>query len=170
MPEPLPPLFTIELTFPIQDFQTNWKQCSLLANYIAEYTAYQFEQQERAENIISTITNELLEAVVSLAPAQSDLVIRVEQQETGLQLYTSHLIHSELISPYTEFLEELMLDDADESYLNLLTTAEKPEQYFNQLGLMMVSHDFGANIARVPQCQTDRICTQLFIPNEEFQA
>ena len=165
-----PPLFAIELTFPARDFQSDWKQCSLLANYIAEYTAYQFEQQERAENIISTITNELLEAIVYLAPPQSDLIIRVEQQETGLQLNSSHLVHAELIAPYTEFLEELSPDSADAPYLRLLTAPETPDRYFNQLGLMMLSHDFGARLARIPQSQTDRVCTQLFIPNEEFQA
>ncbi len=165
-----PPLFAIELTFPVHDFQSDWKQCSLLANYIAEYTAYQFEQQERAENIVSTITNELLEAVVYLAPAQSDLIIHLEQLTDGLQLKSSHLVRSDLIPPYIEFLKELEPGIADEPYLNLLTTAEKSEHYFNQLGLMMVSHDFGAHIARMPTMQPDRICTQLFISNEEFQA
>lgn len=165
-----PAPFTIEIIFPVHDFQSDWKQCSLLANYIAEYTAYQFEQQERAENIISTITNELLEAIVHLAPAQSDLVICVEQQESGLKLNASHLVHGELVDSYTTFLVELQTGHTDEAYLNLLTTAVTPPHYFNQLGLMMLTHDFGAHISRVPMLQPDRICTQLFITNEEFQA
>jgi hypothetical protein len=166
----VPPLFTVELTFPVQSFQSDWKQCSLLANYIAEYTAYQFDQQERAENIVSTIANELLEAIVYLAPAQSDLIIHIEQQEDGLQLKTSHLVRENLMPPYVQFLEELESGISDEPYLNLLTVAETTDHYFNQLGLMMVSHDFGARIARMPTMQPDRICTQLFIANEEFQA
>lgn len=169
-PDPSTALFAIELTFPVDEFQMDWKQCSLLANYIAEYTAYQFDQQERAENIVSTIANELLEAIVYLAPAQSDLIIHLEQHEDGLQLKASHLVQENLISPYVEFLEELKPGVADEPYLNLLTTSESTEHYFNQLGLMMISHDFGAHIARMPTMQPNRICTQLFISNEEFQA
>ncbi len=165
-----PPLFTVELTFPVQSFQSDWKQCSLLANYIAEYAAYQFDQQERAENIVSTIANELLESIVCLAPSHSDLIVRVEQNEAGLHINTSHLIQPELISPYTKFLEVLTSETSDQSYLNLLTTLEMPDYYFNQLGLMMVSHDFGATIVRRPLSHPERICTQLFIPNEEFQA
>jgi hypothetical protein len=165
-----PPLFAIELTFPVHDFQSDWKQCSLLANYIAEYTSYQFEQQERAENIISTVTNELLEAIVYLAPTQSDIIICVKHHETGLQLNTSHFVHAELIDAYTTFLAELEPNGTDEPYLNLLTNADTPDRYFNQLGLMMLSHDFGAHIVRVPSIQPERICTRLFIPNEEFQA
>lgn len=166
----VPPLFTVEFIFPVQSFQSDWKQCSLLANYIAEYTAYQFEQQERAENIVSTIANELLETIVHLAPAQSDLVIHLEQIEAGLQLKASHLVQETLLPPYIQFLEELEPGIADEPYLNLLTSSEPTDNYFNQLGLMMVSHDFGARIARMPTRQPHRICTQLFIANEEFQA
>jgi hypothetical protein len=76
-PDQASPQFAIELTFPVHEFQQDWKQCSLLANYIAEYTAYQFDQQERAENIISTIANELLEAIVCLAPDESDLFLHL---------------------------------------------------------------------------------------------
>lgn len=168
--DPMPPPFAIELSFPVQEFQKDWKQCSLLANYIAEYTAYQFEQQERAENIVSTITNELLEAVVTLAPAQSDLIIHLEQQNEGLQIKTSHLVQEDLFSPYVKFLEELEPGIADEPYLNLLTSSDEAEHEFNQLGLMMISHDFGAQIARQPTMQPDRICTQIFIDNKEFKA
>lgn len=169
-PDPSTAHFAIELTFPVDEFQRDWKQCSLLANYIAEYTAYQFAQQERAENIVSTITNELLEAIVYLAPAQSNLVIQLEQIEDGLQLKASHLVQETLLPPYVQFLEEIEPGIADELYLKLLTTAEPTDHYFNQLGLMMISHDFGARIARMPTLQPDRICTQLFIANEEFQA
>lgn len=164
-----PPLFTVEFTFPVKDFQSDWKQCSLLANYIAEYTAYQFDQQERAENIVSTIANELLESIVYLAPSYSDLIIRVVQTEDGLQINTSHLIQPELISPYTEFLKDITSDRTDQPYLNLLTTIDMPEHYFNQLGLMMVSHDFGVQIVRLPLSHPERICTRLIIPNKEFQ-
>ncbi len=163
------PLFSVEFTFPAQDFQTDWKQCSLLANYIAAYTAYQFQQQERAENIISTIANELLEAVVYLAPPHSDLSIQVAQQESGLQLRSSHLIRTELVAAYTTFLTNLAPGPADQSYLNLLITPKTPAHYFNQLGLMMVSHDFGAQLTRLPLSSPERFCTQLFIPNKEFQ-
>jgi hypothetical protein len=87
-----------------------------------------------------------------------------------LQLKTSYLVQTSLLAPYIGFLEELQPGIADDLYLQSLTTPEANEQYFNQLGLMMVSHDFGVRITRLPCMLPDRICTELFIANEEFQA
>lgn len=162
--------FTIKLTLPAKSLLNDWKQCSMLANYIAEYVGYQYEQQERAENLISTITNELLEAIISLAPEHSDLVITLHQSAEGLQLDTNHHIHANLASPYRQFLHSLMNTSDEDQYLEMLTTEEMPDLYFNQLGLMMLTHDFGASFTNCSAEQTDRVCTQLFIANKEFHA
>lgn len=162
------PLFAFELTLQARDFQTEWKRCNMLANYIAEYVAYQFAQQERAENLVSTITNELLEAVTRLAPAHSDLFIRCTQFEDELGLDAEHIIRAEAASPYLAFLESLNNGASDELYLELLTVKTRPIEYFNQLGLTMLIHDFGARLTASLDESAGRICTQVFIPIEEF--
>lgn len=162
--------FTIKLTLPAKNLLNDWKQCSMLANYIAEYVGYQYEQQERAENLISTITNELLEAITSLAPEHSDLIITLHQSIEGLQLDTNHSIHANLASPYQQFLNSLKQPNHEDKYFDMLTTEETPDLYFNQLGLLMLTHDFGASFANCPTDQNGRVCTQLFIDNKEFQA
>ncbi|MCA9933769.1 MAG: hypothetical protein H6662_18435 [Ardenticatenaceae bacterium] len=163
------PLFALKLTFPAQDFQTNWTQCSLLANYMAEYTAYQFTQQERAENIISTVANELLETAVHLATPHSDLTLHLEQHAAGLQLEVSLLPQPDLATAYTAFLQDLADDVGEQAYMQWLTAVTIPPHYFNQLGLMMIAHDFSVRITSV-SLASERICTRLFIPNEELQA
>lgn len=162
--------FTIKLTLPAKNLLNDWKQCSMLANYIAEYAGYQYEQQERAENLISTITNELLEAITSLAPEHSDLIITLHQLPHGLQLDTNHYIHANLATPYQHFLNSLSQPGHEDKYFDMLTTEEIPDLYFNQLGLLMLTHDFGASFTNCPTEQTNRVCTQLFIANKEFQA
>lgn len=162
--------FMIKLTLPAHNLLNDWKQCSMLANYIAEYVGYQYPQQERAENLISTITNELLEAITSLAPEHSDLTITLQQSAEGLQLDTNHHIHANLASPYLKFLNSLSQPGHEDQYLDMLTTEDTPELYFNQLGLLMLTHDFGATFTNCSTEQTDRVCTQLFIANKEFSA
>jgi len=164
------PPFTIKLTLPAKNLLNDWKQCSMLANYIAEYVGYQYPQQERAENLISTITNELLEAITSLAPENSDLVITLQQLAGGLQLDTDHNIRADLSSPYLSFLKSLNQPGNEEQYISMLTTENTPDLYFNQLGLLMLTHDFGASFSNCPTERSDRVCTQLFIANKEFQA
>lgn len=162
------PLFAFELTLQARDFQTEWKRCNMLANYIAEYVAYQFAQQERAENLVSTITNELLETVTRLAPAHSDLFIRCTQFEDELGLDAKHIIRAEAASPYLVFLENLGNGASDKLYLELLTAEMRPAEYFNQLGLTMLAHDFGARLTASLDESTDHICTRVSIPTEEF--
>jgi hypothetical protein len=164
------PLFTFELTLQAGDFQAEWKRCNMLANYIAEYVAYQFNQQERVENIISTIANELLEAIVRLAPAQTPLHIRCLQFENGLQLDTEHGIRAEAMQPYQMFLKDLLTEDIDQLYLDLLTTEDEPIEYFNQLGLVMIPHDFGVKLTSYQLENADRICTHIFVSTEELSA
>ncbi len=162
--------FTIKLTLPAKNLLNDWKQCSMLANYIAEYVGYQYPQQERAENLISTITNELLETVVAIAPEQSDLTISLQQFNDGLQVNTDHGISDELASPYKDFLSSLSKNNIERRYLEMLIAEETPELNFNQLGLLMLTHDFGARLSNCPQESSNRICTQLYIADKEFQA
>ncbi len=162
--------FMIKFTLPARNLVSNWKQCSLLANYIAEYVGYQYPQQERAENLISTITNELLESIVALVPEQSNLTIRLQQSEQGFQFSADHNIHADIASPYTSFLQALNQTDNKADYFDMLTTENRPDLYFNQLGLLMLTHDFGATLSSNPQDNPDRICTNLFITNKEFKA
>jgi hypothetical protein len=162
--------FTLDLSFLAADFQQEWRRCSLAANYIAAYAAYQFERRERMENLISTIANEMLETAVRLAPPQSDLQMRCVQLEDGLRLDSSHRIRGEAARPYLALLEQLQDGRQDELYLELLTSEQDPADYFNQLGLTMIAHDFGARLTAQLKEQTDRIYTEVFIPIEELSA
>ncbi len=162
--------FTIKLTLPARSLLNDWKQCSMLANYIAEYVGYQYPQQERAENLISTITNELLESIVALVPEQSNLIINLQQSDGGLQFSTDHDIRADVASSYINFLKSLNQTENEAEYFDMLTTEDMPDLYFNQLGLLMLTHDFGVRLSNTPQEQPNRICTHLFIADKEFQA
>jgi hypothetical protein len=163
--------FSFGLSFLIADFQQEWERCNMAANYIAAYAAYQFPQRERVENLISTITNELLEAAVCLASSQSDLQIRYTQLDDGLHLDMIHNIREEIIMPYTTLLGILTGQaNHDALYLKLLTDEKESVVHFNQLGLTMITHDFGAQLAAnlTNGSSTKRMQTQLFIPIKEL--
>ena len=156
-----------ELTLQAHDFYAEWKRCNMVANYVSEYASYQFPQRERAENLISTIANEILESVVRLAPDSSDLVLRCEQTATGLQLETEHFIRPETAAEYQEFLAGLRAETSEELFLELLTDDDPPANTFNQLGLAMLVQDFGVSLTDSLDAATNRICTQAAIAIEE---
>lgn len=167
--DPTPDL-VFELTLQAGDFYAEWKRCSMVANYISEYASYQFPQRERVENLISTIANEILESVVRLAPATSDLVFRCEQTASGLLLETEHFIRPEAAAGYQEFLASLRAETSEELFLQLLTDDERLIPTFNQLGLSMLVQDFGVHLSDTLDVDTNRICTKAAIAIEEILA
>jgi len=160
--------FTLDLSFPAEDFQREWQRCSLAANYAAAYAAYQFDRREQVENLISTVANEALETAVRLAPPDADLQFCLSQVEGGLRLNSTHPVRAGAAGPYLNLLGRLADDGRlEEMYLELLTSDWDTDDYFNQLGLTMIVHDFGARLAARPGSQPDRIHTEIFIPVEE---
>jgi hypothetical protein len=163
------PDLAFEMTLQASDFYAEWKRCNMVANYISEYASYQFPQRERAENLISTIANEILESVVRLAPDTSDLVFRCEQTAPGLQLETEHFIRPEAAADYQVFLAGLRSETSKELFLELLT-ADEPPDTFNQLGLTMLVQDFHVRLTDSLDAETNRISTQAVIAIEEMLA
>jgi hypothetical protein len=163
-----PPAFAIELSLPAQDLQHQWRRCNMLANYIAEYVAYQFPEREWAENLISTVTNEFLEAIVSLSPGDAAIRLSYLQRAGNLQIEIEHGLRAATVQPYTAFLDQLAGSDTDELYFGLLTAADRPALDFNPFGLVMLVHDFKASVsARLAETQP-RIQIQVIVPTSEI--
>jgi hypothetical protein len=163
-----PPLFAIELSLPAQDLQNQWRRCNMLANYIAEYVAYQFPEREWAENLISTVTNEFLEAIVSLSPAEAAVRLSYLQRAGDLQIEIEHGLRAAAVQPYTTFLNQLAGSDTDELYFGLLTAADRPALDFNPFGLVMLVHDFKANISARLAASDPRIQIRVIVPTSEI--
>lgn len=164
--ESLKPLFSIEMTLQSQDFHSEWQRCSMLANYIAEYMAYQFPERDRAENFISTVTNELLETIAYLTPGKSSLSIRCSQFTDTIKLDAEFSIRSGVVDPYMDFMQNYRKNG--NHYLELLTGEVSAEENFNQLGLAMLAHDFNIEIDTHLDDSKSYIRTQVIVPVEEF--
>lgn len=164
------PFFAIELVVQSQDFQDRWQRCNMLANYIAEYVAYQFPEREWAENLLSTVTNEFLEAITLLSPSHAALALRCTQSAGNLMIEIKHSLRPNSSEPYLTFLRELAGATIDDIYFGLLTATERPEVNFNQFGLAMLVHDFHARIAAQLDDATGQICIQVGVPTKEILA
>ena len=164
------PFFAIELLIQAQDILDRWQRCNMLANYIAEYVAYQFPEREWAENLISTVTNEFLEAVACLSPGRAELALRCTQLAGNLLIEFQHSLRPNVIKPYLTFLSELSGTTIDDIYFGLLTATERPELSFNQFGLAMLVHDFHVCIAAQLDDAAGQICILVGVPTKEILA
>jgi hypothetical protein len=162
------PIFAIELHLQAQDLQHEWRRCNMLANYIAEYVAYQFPEREWAENLISTVTNEFLEAVTHISPGNAAIVLRCMQYDSDLSIEIEHSLRSEATQAYMAFVQQLSNGHTDEIYFDLLTAADGPALNFNQFGMVMLVHDFNARIAAQREESTGRIGIRVSVPTNEI--
>lgn len=164
---PEPPL-AVELSLPAGDLQADWRRCNLAANYLAGYVAYQFAEREWAENLISTVTNEVLEAVAQLSPAAAQLELRCLQRPGDLVIEVEHAVRPELDAAYAGFLDELCSRDSAELYFELLTAAARPALAFNQFGLALIAHDFRAGVSAGRVEPSGRRLLAIRVPNQEI--
>ncbi len=162
------PSVEIEINIPVRDIQTEWSRCSLLANYIAEYVAFEYAHREWAENLLSTISNELLETAVTLAPPISELKLKLNKEENAFVISMTHLVKNSLLPHYQTFIQSLDSDQKQTLYLNWLTDNITTELQFNQLGLCMISNDFDVQL-QVYAESGERVKTQLQLPIKEKQ-
>ena len=164
------PMLEFECLLNVGNFQKEWRRCSMLANYIAEYTAYQFARREWAENLISTIVNDFLETVVRLSPNKNGMALRCLQYQDNLLLEVKQILDPEMARPFYDFLQQACAGDVNDLYFQLLTSTDRPAPAFNQLGLVMLVHDFGARLAARTDEKGGMISTRVFIPTKEFSA
>ena len=162
------PIFTLAFQFNTQDFSTEWKRLNLLANYVAEYLSYQFARREKAENLLSTITNEVLEAIIHLSPSDAVFSMNFLQFPWGIRLDIDHTVSENLLVDYQTFIAKITQSSGEDMYHNLMIEEVRPSDYFNQLGLLMLVHDFDTGLAAQPGSTAHQICTQITIPTEEF--
>lgn len=164
---PSPP-FAVELSFPAGDFQADWRRCNMAANYLAGYVAYQFAEREWAENLISTVTNEVLEAVALLSPSAEQLDLRCRQRPDDLLIEVEHAVRPELDAAYAGFLADLHSRDSAELYFELLTAAARPALAFNQFGLALIAHDFKADLLGGRVEPSGRLRLTIRVPNRQI--
>lgn len=156
----------LEVAVQVDDLRSDWRRVSHLANYLAEYIAYDFPQRERAENLLSTITNEVLEAVVHLAPQQSMLLLRCKHMGNALMLEVEHRVKAELGPSYLLFVKKLDEEHDERLYLQMLTSDVKSDEYFNQLGLMILEYDLGVRLSLDMEREASQFCTHVEVLGE----
>ncbi len=135
------------LTLPVHDLQLDWRRFSLVANYLAEYSAYHFEQKDRAENLISSVFYELIERLGSSCRQEARLDIRFSAYSGWLLFELRSSFPAEELSRIRELLVELQEADREEYYRGLLAADLEAEANRRKLGLAMVAHDYQARLS-----------------------
>lgn len=140
-----PPVSGLELTVSALDFVVHWRRCSITADWLGTFGAYDFEHRDVALAILSTVINELLEnaakfasdkgAPIRLALRHYGDVIRIQTQNRAQECHVRSL----------EALLAL-LDSGDPEVL-FARQIEEAAPDTSGIGLIILRKDYATRIA-----------------------
>jgi hypothetical protein len=141
----------IRLDLPVRDFALDWRRCNLVANYIAEYASYYFDQKDRAENLVSSVFYELIEHLVSRARDETAVGIGFSTIGEWLVFEVTFFPHSEERGRLEELLGAINGKDIDAFYLEALESGLENDRTSGAMGMIMIAHDYRAKLSALLQ-------------------
>lgn len=160
-----------------------WRTNGLSADFLADYLTVFFpgnendpeakDQQEKIQNIVSYIANELLENAMKFSDHSSTMPIKIE-----LQLYLSKLVflvtnsvRSDVMQNYQAFIQEAIASDPSEMLSHRLEQIAKDDTLkYSGLGLVTMITDYSAQlgwkfetISEIPELVTVTTMVQISI-------
>jgi hypothetical protein len=127
------------------DIFDHWDRCGDIADFVATYFQYNF-QQPTSQNIISTVVNELIENAVKYSRNKSSPVrIEIRKRQDHLLLRVSNLIPRNQRDHFVAICRDLFERDLEELYLEKLTRGRQDHTY-SGIGLILLKKDYEALI------------------------
>ncbi len=157
------------LTLPANDFRLDWRRYSLVANYLAEYSAYFFEQKDRAENLISTVFYELIERLAPCSRKEARLDLRFSAAAGWLLFELASSFPAEEVAGLRSLLAELLESDVAGYYGRLLASDLETEANRRKLGLALVAHDYRARLSGVLDEAEGSVRLRALVSEEEIR-
>lgn len=131
----------------IEDLLRDNRRYNLLSNYIGEYTKFNFEKKDRAENLISTVLYELVSYLVSLSNSENNINVSFNNTESKIIFNLMTAIKKENKEKIETLYQKLNKEDISNYFLELLANSDKELSIENDYGLFMIVNDYNAIIS-----------------------
>jgi hypothetical protein len=158
----------IRLNLPVRDFTLDWRRCNLVANYVAEYVSYYFDQRDRAENLVSSVLYELMEHLVSSARDETAVDVGFSTAGEWLVFEISFFMPPEEQSRLKELLGEINTRDIDSYYMEVLENGPEKAGPKNAMGIVMIAHDYRAHLSALLHEDGEPSVVRAYIGQEEI--
>lgn len=142
---------------------TEWSNCSLIANYLANYQGINFEKKESIINNLSIITNELLENASKFSLDKNKIVsISIQQFETEVMIKITNISNKKHSQNLKRILNKLSQKTAEKLLLKQIIKNQKTPQS-SEIGIIsLVKHyDCQINVSITPKPNTYLVEVQI---------
>ncbi|RMG06741.1 MAG: ATP-binding protein [Cyanobacteria bacterium J055] len=139
--------------------EQRWRNNGLSADFLADYLKAFFPDNgsfphintpsKEIKSAVSYIANELLENAMKFNCNRSPepIVIQLQVLSDRLIFTTTNSIESQKVSPFQEFLEELMSSDPHDLYVSMLErSALESDRFESHIGYLTMITDYGVKL------------------------
>jgi hypothetical protein len=141
-------LSRLRIEFFAVDAITEWSRCSMVADFVAQFVAANFDDRDSARMILSTLVNELVENGVKFSsrPLATVALTLLHLGDT-LRVEVRNTTDAERVQRLSSWLGQLEAKDADKLFLERLEEPPGGIGRGSGIGLLILKKDYGARIA-----------------------
>ena len=93
------------------DLQKSWGRCGDTANYLASYMAHEFQNPDKALNVIGVVVNELLEYLFDACERDSSIIMSLSLSDDSVSILCQTKFNPEFeCQQYIDFSKQLKDD------------------------------------------------------------
>lgn len=129
------------------ELMSNWRNCSVVSDMVISDDIATTEFPASTRNIISTVTNELLENAVKYSYDRHKLVtLSFNNFSSDITIETSNVAHAKSIKYLKQLVSNLKSRNLDDLYYEQLERAITQSDNTSGLGFLGIIKDYGAKL------------------------
>jgi hypothetical protein len=158
----------LKFTTTISSLKEDWRRCNLLANYIADYASYNFAAKDKADNLISTIINEIIESIVKISEKNASISLTIRQFGPNILVDVTSELESSKIDYYKDLIQRVNQDNIETLYYEHFNHNPKSSFENIEFGMIMLACDYHAQINATFQNNDPHVSTQIMVNSKEL--
>lgn len=137
----------LKMRFVPLDLVAHWKRCGMVADFLAHFLAYNFEETSEATNIVSTVLNEVLENAVKFS-CDKHTKISLTLRHTGdfLEIETTNVSTMNDAQSLVQKLTRINNEDIEDLFVQQLEYTAATDSSASGLGLISLKKDYNASL------------------------
>lgn len=143
----LRPISELFLKLSPLDLVAHWGRCGMSADFMASYLAYDFENAASAQNVISTVLNELVENIVKFS-SDKRIAVTASVVHYGefVCVTTENVTNAARSAALASTMEELVSQDLEDLFSAQVERTVSSNEAISKLGLLMLMKDYKAKL------------------------
>ncbi len=165
---------TIDFIVPLE-LMSRWERCGLIADFLSKYKSFSFMGQPKAEMLLSTIINELLENAIKFSVDKNKMVnLSIKDFKHTVSIEAVNISDEEQVAKLKQYIHILKSENTDVLFFKMLERGASQNISYSGIGLLTLIKDYHANLGLkiVPKFEKDKfyeIYTKVVVPAESLK-